>query len=189
MDPRGNDSRPSPIERKHTGPDPWVRGGDAHPVSTPPEFAVSPFGVFPVAESVLNAARSPMTILPPLKRRASVVGTVRDSPVSVDEASSSRRDLRTERESALLPSETIMGHKKDVGTTGSIVSADGTRIGYRRLGQGPSVILLHGGVNASQHMMKLGRALADAFMVYLPDRRGRGDEWRLRARLQHPARG
>jgi pimeloyl-ACP methyl ester carboxylesterase len=54
------------------------------------------------------------------------------------------------------------------------VSADGTRIGYRRLGQGPSVILLHGGVNASQHMMKLARALADAFTLYLPDRRGRG---------------
>jgi len=25
-----------------------------------------------------------------------------------------------------------------------------------------------------EHMMKLGRALADAFTVYLPDRRGRG---------------
>lgn len=36
------------------------------------------------------------------------------------------------------------------------------------------MILLHGGVNASQHMVKLGRALADAFTVYLPDRRGRG---------------
>jgi hypothetical protein len=39
---------------------------------------------------------------------------------------------------------------------------------------GPSVILLQVGVTASQHMMKLGRALADAFTVYLPDRRGRG---------------
>ena len=58
--------------------------------------------------------------------------------------------------------------------TGSVVSADGTKIGYRCLGRGPSVILLHGGVNASQHMMKLGRALADAFTVYMPDRRGRG---------------
>ncbi len=67
-----------------------------------------------------------------------------------------------------------MGHIADVVATGSVVSADGTRIGYRRLGDGPSVILLHGGVNASQHMMKLGRALADAFTVYLPDRRGRG---------------
>jgi pimeloyl-ACP methyl ester carboxylesterase len=67
-----------------------------------------------------------------------------------------------------------MGHGTDGVITGSVVSADGTRIGYRRLGRGPSVILLHGGVNASQHMMKLGRALADAFTVYLPDRRGRG---------------
>ena len=67
-----------------------------------------------------------------------------------------------------------MGHGTDGVTTGSVVSADDTRIGYRRLGRGPSVILLHGGVNASQHMMKLGRALADAFTVYLPDRRGRG---------------
>jgi pimeloyl-ACP methyl ester carboxylesterase len=67
-----------------------------------------------------------------------------------------------------------MEHGTDGVTTGSVVSADGTRIGYRRLGRGPSVILLHGGVNASQHMMKLGRALADAFTVYLPDRRGRG---------------
>src|SRR4029453_15279290 len=67
-----------------------------------------------------------------------------------------------------------MGHGADGDTTGSVVSADGTRIGYRRLGRGPSVILLHGGVNASQQMMKLGLALADAFTVYLPDRRGRG---------------
>jgi pimeloyl-ACP methyl ester carboxylesterase len=67
-----------------------------------------------------------------------------------------------------------MGHGTETVTTGSVESADGTRIGYRRFGQGPSVILLHGGVNASQHMMKLGRALADAFTVYLPDRRGRG---------------
>ena len=67
-----------------------------------------------------------------------------------------------------------MGHGAHVATTGSVVSADGTRIGYRRLGRGPSVVLLHGGVNASQHMTKLAGALADAYTVYLPDRRGRG---------------
>ena len=37
-----------------------------------------------------------------------------------------------------------MGHGTDGVTTGSVVSADGTKIGYRRLGSGPSVILLHG---------------------------------------------
>jgi pimeloyl-ACP methyl ester carboxylesterase len=67
-----------------------------------------------------------------------------------------------------------MGPGTDGVTTGSVVSADGTKIGYRRFGRGPSLILLHGAVNASQHMMKLGRALADAYTVYLPDRRGRG---------------
>jgi pimeloyl-ACP methyl ester carboxylesterase len=59
-------------------------------------------------------------------------------------------------------------------TKGSVTSADGTTIGYRQLGAGPAVILLHGGVNAAQHMMGLGLRLADAFPVYLPDRRGRG---------------
>jgi len=67
-----------------------------------------------------------------------------------------------------------MERETHVVTTGSVLSADGTRIGYRWLGRGPAVIMLHGGVNASQHMMKLGRGLADAYTVYLPDRRGRG---------------
>ena len=58
-----------------------------------------------------------------------------------------------------------MGQVTDVVTTGLVVSAAGTRIGYQQLGRGPSVILLHGGMNASQHMLKLGRALADAYTV------------------------
>jgi pimeloyl-ACP methyl ester carboxylesterase len=56
----------------------------------------------------------------------------------------------------------------------SVTSADGTTIGYRQLGRGPGLVLLHGGVNAAQHMMKLAAALADAYTIYLPDRRGRG---------------
>ena len=67
-----------------------------------------------------------------------------------------------------------MAGDRDLIATGAVTSADGTRIGYRRFGEGPAVVLLHGGVNASQHMLRLGRALADAFTVVLPDRRGRG---------------
>src|SRR4051812_44902481 len=59
-------------------------------------------------------------------------------------------------------------------TRETVISADGTTIGYRRLGRGPGLVLLHGGVNAAQHMVKLGLALADSFTLYLPDRRGRG---------------
>jgi pimeloyl-ACP methyl ester carboxylesterase len=58
--------------------------------------------------------------------------------------------------------------------TGSAVSADGTTIGYRQLGHGPGLLILHGGGLASQHYLKLAAALADEFTVYLPDRRGRG---------------
>ena len=59
-------------------------------------------------------------------------------------------------------------------STGSVTSRDGTKIGYRQMGSGPGIILLHGGVNASQHLMKLGTLLSDEFTVYIPDRRGRG---------------
>ena len=56
----------------------------------------------------------------------------------------------------------------------SVTSKDGTTIGFRQLGHGPGVVILHGGALASQHYMKLGAALADEFTVYIPDRRGRG---------------
>lgn len=56
----------------------------------------------------------------------------------------------------------------------SIRFDDGSQLGYRQLGAGPGLILLHGGMMAAQGFMKLGAALADAFTVYIPDRRGRG---------------
>jgi len=64
--------------------------------------------------------------------------------------------------------------KKKSYTIGSVTSKDSTKIGYRQMGSGPAIILLHGGINASQHLMKLGTLLSDEFTVYIPDRRGRG---------------
>ena len=58
--------------------------------------------------------------------------------------------------------------------TGSITSKDGTTIGYRQLGHGPSVVVLHGIMESAQSHVQLAEALADTFTVYLPDRRGRG---------------
>lgn len=60
-------------------------------------------------------------------------------------------------------------YKKDF-----VTSRDGTTIGYRQLGHGPGLILVHGGMKSSQDFMKLAASLCDTFTVYLPDRRGRG---------------
>lgn len=59
-------------------------------------------------------------------------------------------------------------------TKKAVTSQDGTTIGFRQLGSGPAVVILHGGALASQHYMKLGSALSDTFTVCIPDRRGRG---------------
>jgi pimeloyl-ACP methyl ester carboxylesterase len=59
-------------------------------------------------------------------------------------------------------------------TTGSVISRDGTRIGYLCVGRGPAVVLLHGSNESARSHTRLALALADAFTVYLPDRRGRG---------------
>jgi pimeloyl-ACP methyl ester carboxylesterase len=59
-------------------------------------------------------------------------------------------------------------------TTGKVTSRDGTTIGYRQLGHGPGVVLVHGAMESAQSHMQLAAALADVFTVYLPDRRGRG---------------
>lgn len=67
-----------------------------------------------------------------------------------------------------------MGNASYTYAIDSVISSDGTLIGYRQLGSGPGIILLHGGANASQNYMKLGAALSAAFTVFLPDRRGRG---------------
>jgi pimeloyl-ACP methyl ester carboxylesterase len=58
--------------------------------------------------------------------------------------------------------------------TGTVSSRDGTTVGYRRIGAGPGVVLLHGGMQAAQSFTKLATALSDRFTVYVPDRRGRG---------------
>jgi pimeloyl-ACP methyl ester carboxylesterase len=58
--------------------------------------------------------------------------------------------------------------------TGSVISKDGTVIGYRQMGSGPSLIITHGGLDAAQTHLKLRALLSDKFTVYIPDRRGRG---------------
>lgn len=56
----------------------------------------------------------------------------------------------------------------------SVTSMDGTTIGYRQLGAGPGLVILHGSMSTGYNHMQLAELLSDRFTVYLPDRRGRG---------------
>lgn len=55
-----------------------------------------------------------------------------------------------------------------------IISNDGNTIGYRQIGKGEGLIIVHGTGRNSQSYQKLALTLADNFTVYTYDRRGRG---------------
>lgn len=59
-------------------------------------------------------------------------------------------------------------------TTGAVTSKDGTTIGYRQIGQGPGLVLLHGAMSSGQNHLQLAGGLAGGYTVYVVDRRGRG---------------
>jgi pimeloyl-ACP methyl ester carboxylesterase len=61
---------------------------------------------------------------------------------------------------------------REQSTTGVVTSKVGTTIRYCQLGHGPGVVMLHGAMESARSHMQLARALADAYTVYLPDRRG-----------------
>jgi pimeloyl-ACP methyl ester carboxylesterase len=57
---------------------------------------------------------------------------------------------------------------------GVAISADGTRIGYRKLGQGPAIVLVHGSISSHAAWMPVASMLALRHTCYVMDRRGRG---------------
>jgi pimeloyl-ACP methyl ester carboxylesterase len=59
-------------------------------------------------------------------------------------------------------------------TAESVTGADDGRVSYRRVGAGPGVIVVHGGLQTWHSQRELAEALAPRFTVYLVDRRGRG---------------
>jgi pimeloyl-ACP methyl ester carboxylesterase len=59
--------------------------------------------------------------------------------------------------------------------TATVRSTDGTEIAFQRLGAGPAVVVVHGGLGTSAGWQRVAAKLADRFEVFLFDRRGRGD--------------
>lgn len=56
----------------------------------------------------------------------------------------------------------------------TVVSSDGTTIGYEQRGMGPGLILIQGTMGTAYNFKELSELLASSFTVYTPDRRGRG---------------
>ncbi|NUR85718.1 MAG: alpha/beta hydrolase [Nonomuraea sp.] len=64
---------------------------------------------------------------------------------------------------------------KTVSEEGVVTSADGTPIGWSRIGGGgPGLVLVHGGMETARSHRQLAEALATDHSVYVYDRRGRG---------------
>lgn len=71
------------------------------------------------------------------------------------------------------PALPTSGSVDSVPVLRSVASRDGTTIGYRQVGSGPALILLHGSMSSGAHHVELARLLSDTFTVFVPDRRGR----------------
>jgi pimeloyl-ACP methyl ester carboxylesterase len=53
-------------------------------------------------------------------------------------------------------------------------SADGTSVGFVRLGSGPAVVFVHGSLSTGDDWRQVATAMAGQFTCFLMDRRGRG---------------
>jgi len=57
---------------------------------------------------------------------------------------------------------------------GSVRSADGTQVGFLKLGSGPAIVFVHGSLTTGEQWLPVASGLAEGFTCYLMDRRGRG---------------
>jgi pimeloyl-ACP methyl ester carboxylesterase len=56
---------------------------------------------------------------------------------------------------------------------GTVRSADGTRISFRRLGAGPAIVMVHGSVSTHTDWIRVAKLLSDRYTCFVVDRRGR----------------
>jgi pimeloyl-ACP methyl ester carboxylesterase len=82
------------------------------------------------------------------------------------EVAAKRNDQPINDQGVPMQTQQISNHTVD--------SADGTRIGYRKLGQGSPIVLVHGSISTGEQWLAVAEQLADTNTVYLMDRRGRG---------------
>jgi len=64
---------------------------------------------------------------------------------------------------------------KPIGTSHTVHSRDGTRIGYLSVGTGPAVLVIPGVLSMAADYAAFARALSEHFTVHTIERRGRGE--------------
>ncbi|MFH9293561.1 alpha/beta fold hydrolase [Streptomyces sp. NPDC017520] len=69
-----------------------------------------------------------------------------------------------------MPSEITLS--ESFGATASLESFDGTAIGYRQLGSGPPVVMVHGSGGGLHSWQPVAEHLTDQFELWMPARRG-----------------
>lgn len=57
---------------------------------------------------------------------------------------------------------------------GHVVNEDGSRVGFRKLGAGPGLVMVHGSLADGEEYLALASALSQDFTVWVADSRGRG---------------
>jgi pimeloyl-ACP methyl ester carboxylesterase len=75
----------------------------------------------------------------------------------------------------ILPGRTRLSGERGALVTSHVTSADGTRIAFDRIGEGPPVVLVGGMFCDRQTTRELAERLAHRFSVVNYDRRGRGE--------------
>ncbi|CAN7614695.1 alpha/beta fold hydrolase [Paenibacillus sp. LjRoot56] len=73
-----------------------------------------------------------------------------------------------------MPTSKDFPNKRSLFQQCEILSSDRTRIGYKSIGKGPGIILVHAALRDSNDYTRLAIALSHSFTVHLMDRRGRG---------------
>src|SRR5699024_2288445 len=73
-----------------------------------------------------------------------------------------------------IPGQQFMSQALFSPRPAELTSADGTRIDYNRIGQGPALVICHGSLSQGGDWLWLARRLAPHFTCYIMTRRGRG---------------
>jgi pimeloyl-ACP methyl ester carboxylesterase len=73
-----------------------------------------------------------------------------------------------------VPPEPEEGEPVQSSTVSSVVSDDGVTIGYRSVGSGPDLVIVHGSIATGEQWAPVADLLAPRVTCHLVDRRGRG---------------